>query len=533
MGRNFTRQFKKVLAEYDFRDLTAIIILCSHFYENSEEEKDEYEEIKNLYAKVLAFYNFDSKNTQIDYSDNCTIENIRLSLFDYLTKKCKNDYSQLKSLAKQKKISSKQLLYELSSPKTFAKTFIETLPIKLRPFNDFLIDKYGIDSAFIQNACESILKRMLSPCSKDEIITHRITNISRCFPSTFLDDMISINDKFSELLDINTFSKNVCFPVVKCGEEYHLISPEVFIDNFYKCIHRLYYKNSNKEQKDSMGILKGALFNEACEQLFINFGFSNILSNYYYNDGEIDLLVIDKDVLFVVECKSRNYTDKVSSESNAYEKANNSNLDSASKQVHRFIDKLNASGEVTLNKKEDKVKICRGNYEFIIPVVINLENLAELNSDFERREKNAIYISFDDLWIIREIIDTRKWLIIDFFAQILENENEKALADDVIDMFPFYCQYKNMSILFSKKYNILIHNLGNDFFQEYFSYKTDLNPISYFGNDISRFKYTNEDSYKKIIEKYHQSYWKTEDDFINEKHHSILNDRFRTSIKKL
>ena len=88
-----------------------------------------------------------------------------------------------------------------------------------------------------------------------------------------------------------------------------------------------------------------------------------------------------------------------------------------------------------------------------------------------------------------------------------------AVVDDIIDMFAFYCQCKNLSILFEEKLNVIVYKLGNDYFQDYFSYKNDINPIELFDNDINSFQVDEKMMYENIIEKYHSTYWKIINDF--------------------
>ena len=170
-------------------------------------------------------------------------------------------------------------------------------------------------------------------------------------------------------------------------------------------------------------------------------------------------------MLFVVECKARNYTDKVSGISNSFVKANDSNLDHASNQIHRFLDSLKKKKHILLRKNSDIVNVKIDNYSIIIPLVINIDNLAELNADF--------------------------------------------------DMFAFYCQCKNLGILFDEKTNVIIYKLGNDYFQDYFAYRTNIKPIKSFDNDVATFKPIKEFQYRVLIDKYHKKHWKTIADIIN------------------
>lgn len=297
-------------------------------------------------------------------------------------------------------------------------------------------------------------------------------------------------------------------PIVKIDNRFYLLSAEVFIDNFYLSIHRFIVNNSTKEEKDKLFALKGENFNDICGDLFHNkFKFLNVYKNVNYSLGEIDLIVEDSDALLIIECKSRNYTDKVSSKSNAYIKANKSNLDFASSQLNRFLREFESKGTISLHKNNTSLNPIRTKYNYIIPIVLNIANLAEVNVDYSNRDKSMLFFSYDDLQIIADIIEDKKYLFIDFCNQLLDNAKEEAFVDDCIDMFAFYCQCKNLSILFNENTNVIIYQLGNDYFQKYFSYVTNKNPIFEFDNDISSFNYQCS-NFKEKIENYHKLHWK-------------------------
>ena len=508
--------FIDLISTYDTRDLMSLLIICSMQYLESDSDKDAYEGAKNLFSKIITHYEYKTQSRRVDFYNEKECNEICNTMMNFLLGKYWSDYNNLSNLVEKGTISEKQFLYELSSPKTYPKTFIDSLPTKIKTFENFLFERYKLDVNQIQKSCEKMIGFMLNDFTGTDVIAHKTTLINGFFPADFLDDLISVNEKSLEISDINSFDKFVCFPVVKIDDEYHMLSVEIYIDNFYKCIHRLCYKCSSQTEKDLYSNLKGRLFNDACEALLKDFGFGDVYSNYCYSGGEIDLLVKDNDVLFVIECKARNYTNKVSGISNSFIKANDSNLDHASNQIHRFLDTLKSKKQIALKKDSDIVSVNFDEFSIIIPLVINIDNLAELNADFENRNNDTVYISFDDLLIINEVIKNRKWLLVDFFNQILEIKNKDVASDDIIDMFAFYCQYKNLSILFDDKTNVIIYKLGNDYFQDYFSYKTNLNPICLFDNDVATFEAIGETNFKSTIDKYHKRYWKILDELVNQ-----------------
>lgn len=513
MKQQVVQNFLKTINKYNAIDLISLMVLCSNNFLDTDETKEMYEGSMNLFARILASLNFVSKNEKVDFMNENECNIIFNNLLTYLKGKYDCDCAELSECVNKNKISFKQFLYEISSPKTYPKTFVKSILFKMKPLETFLFNQYNLSLNQLQIACEAIMKQMLMEFSSDDIINHNFINITKYLPIKLYDDLIDINQKYDNLLDINANSKLVCFPVIKSCNMFYLTSPEVFIDNFYKCIQRLYSKKATKEEKDILSNQKGQMFNDSCEQIFKSMGFNDIYSNYKYSNGEIDLLIEDKDVLIIVECKARNYTDKTSGLSTSFIKANEHNLDNAAGQVHRFIDLLNKKETVTLQNENKKIKVSIDKYKYIIPIVLNIDNLAEINADFDQRKENTIYVSFDDLLIIADVVRNKRWLLIDFFYQLVNCKREDAVVDDIIDMFAFYCQCKNLSILFEEKLNVIVYKLGNDYFQDYFSYNNDINPIELFDNDINSFQVDEKMMYENIIEKYHSTYWKTISNF--------------------
>lgn len=513
MKQQLVQNFLETINKYNALDLISLMVLYSNNFLDTDGAKEMYEGSVNLFARILASLNFVSKNEKVDFMNENECNIIFNNLFAYLKEKYDFDCAELRECVAKNKISFKQFSYEISSPKTYPKTFVKSVLFKMKPLETFLLNKYNLSLNQLQIACEAIMKQMLMGFPFNDIINHNFINITKYLPIKLYDDLIDINEKYDNLLDINANSKLACFPVIKNCNMFYITSAEVFIDNLYKCIQRLYSKKATKEEKDILSNQKGQIFNDSCEQIFENMGFNDIYSNYKYSNGEIDLLIDDKDVLIVVECKARNYTDKTSGLSTSFIKANEHNLDNAAGQVHRFIDLLNEKEAIILQNENKKIKISIDKYKYIIQIVLNIDNLAEINADFNQRKENTIYVSFDDLLIIADVVGKKRWLLVDFFYQLVNCKRYNAVVDDIIDMFAFYCQCKNLSILFEEKLNVIVYKLGNDYFQDYFSYKNDINPIELFDNDINSFQVDEKMMYENIIEKYHSTYWKIINDF--------------------
>lgn len=502
--------FCKIIQKYNPVDIFLLLILCRQ--SNVGDIEEEFDGAINLFAKIISQSKSVIKTKSIDFFNESHTNKLANVIIDYLLKKYKKDRKELQKIEDEGKITRNQYLYELASPKTYSKIFVEGIDAKLSPFNEMLIQRYKIDSKFIKISCEKIYKNAIKQHTLFDVLNHSITEISTLFPHKFLDDLININERNEEILNINSFSKKVCIPIIKVNSSYHILSFELFIDSFYQAVHRLCKNEMSKEQNDGLSNLKGQNFNTACEEVFKKeFCFENVYSNFEYSanneDGEIDLLISDKDLLIVIECKSRNYTDKISGISSAFKKANKNNLDFASSQIQRFLEILDKKRNIKLHKGKEIISIDKSKYNFIIPLVINLANLAEINTDYFVRNKKTLFISYDDLKIISSVLQGRKALFVDFCSQFLSTINPKSMSDDIIDTFAFYCQKKNLSLLQQENCNVVIYQLGNDYFQDYFSYSSEINPINLFDNDINTFNYDEFSNYKEAILNYHKTGW--------------------------
>ena len=66
-----------------------------------------------------------------------------------------------------------------------------------------------------------------------------------------------------------------------------------------------------------------------------------------------------------------------------------------------------------------------------------------------------------------------------------------------------------MEILYQENLNVVINELGNDYFEPYFSFSTERNPIFSFDTDIASFSMLPSETYHKCITRYHQNHWET------------------------
>ena len=502
--------FLRTIEHYDKSSLKTFLILMQTEFEENVGDKEAYMGAKRLFARICCTFNYLSKNHRIDFSNEHENALVANSLMPFLLNKYWDDYLTLQECVENGTITEKQFHYELAFSKTYPRVFVKNLADRLVPFHEYL-SKYETSEKEISSGLEELFRFIIKPMGFNRIVSESNVDLKQFLPQKLLYALVNANEKTDSLLSINAFSKEPYFPVCEENGSFYLISPEELLDYCYKSIHRLFMKNSSLDERSALMLEKGANFNRMCANLFkCDFGFESVYENMQYVSGEVDLIVIEKDCLIIIECKSRNYTDKVSGLSESFVKANQSNLDHAFDQINRFIKHLNAAEHATLKDKAGAgVRLNAKDFKYIIPLVINLDNLAEINADYDSRHHNCAYVSYDDLTIIQNTIGKRKWLLVDFLQQLITNANANTMADDIVDMFAFYCQYKNLGILYQDEINICINELGNDYYRDYFSFSHENNPINTFDTDVATFRMHTTESFAQCINRYHESHWQT------------------------
>ena len=181
MNEQLTKDFIKLISTYDIRDLMALLIMCSTQYFNSDSDKDSYEGVKNLFSKIITHYKYKLQNKHVDFYNEKECNKICNTMLNFLFEKYWSDHDNLSKLVKQGTISEKQFHYELSSPKTYPMTFIDSLPTKIKTFEDFLLERYKLDANQIQKSCEKLIRFMLNDFTGMDIITHKATLINGFF----------------------------------------------------------------------------------------------------------------------------------------------------------------------------------------------------------------------------------------------------------------------------------------------------------------------------------------------------------------
>ncbi len=508
--------FLGAISYYENSSLNALVLLLQKEFENHIYDKEAYIGAKRLFSKICCTYKHPNSGHRIDFHNENECVLVANSLMPFLLNKYQDDYVALREYFEKGKITEKQFHYELAFSKTYARVFVNNLSDRLAPFHEFLL-KYETSENDLSRGLKQLFRTLIQPKTIKQITSVSTIDICSFLPSKLIDALVYGNEMTDSLQSISAFSKEPYFPVCHENGLFRLLSAEELLDYFYKTLHRLFMKNANQAERDALMREKGINFNRMCANLFRNgFGFKNVYENMEYSGGEIDLLVVDKDCLFIIECKSRNYTDKLSGSSESYVKANQSNLEHAFEQINRFLQLLKANHHVMLkNKANNRTRVDIADFHYIIPLVINIDNMAELNADYDSRNKNCAYISYDDLSIVSNVINKRKWLLVDFLHQLISNAKADAGADDIIDMFAFYCQCKNLSLLFQDETNVVVNELGNDYFEAYFSFKTERNPIESFDSDIARFETLETESFLECITRYHEKHWATAESLLN------------------
>lgn len=113
-------KFIKIIEKYDPRDLLNLIILIQPSYCKNDIGKDEYEGVKNLFAKIISFSSSFRKE-YINYYDEKLCNSILNIMLSFLTQKYNSDCDDLNMLVCEGKLGQKQMMYEIGCPKTYAR----------------------------------------------------------------------------------------------------------------------------------------------------------------------------------------------------------------------------------------------------------------------------------------------------------------------------------------------------------------------------------------------------------------------------
>ena len=207
MKQQLVQNFLETINKYNALDLISLMVLYSNNFLDTDGAKEMYEGSVNLFARILASLNFVSKNEKVDFMNENECNIIFNNLFAYLKEKYDCDCAELRECVAKNKISFKQFSYEISSPKTYPKTFVKSVLFKMKPLETFLLNQYNLSLNQLQIACEAIMKQMLMGFPFNDIINHNFINITKYLPIKLYDDLIDINEKYDNLLDINANSK--------------------------------------------------------------------------------------------------------------------------------------------------------------------------------------------------------------------------------------------------------------------------------------------------------------------------------------
>lgn len=81
MAKNKTKLFLDTICKYDIRDLFVLLIVCSHVFTDDDIKMETYEGVKNLFSKIISFYNFSSKGDRIDFHDENSKDKYELTRY--------------------------------------------------------------------------------------------------------------------------------------------------------------------------------------------------------------------------------------------------------------------------------------------------------------------------------------------------------------------------------------------------------------------------------------------------------------------
>jgi len=480
-------------------------IICE-FRNRDRKVVDMAQGVLYAFSKLIAQIKIDSKNVYPFYLDTPFCNKIKDKLYTSMYSLYNYDYKELLKRKDNGKISNSQMGYELSSPKSYPNIFIINLYTRLKPFESLIKQKWNLEIEDISSGIKTIEIKYEKDYSALEYFSKKTWCIDGVFPVKFMDDLINSNKNAAKFY---CFNKSTLCPILKREENYFVLNFDLFIDSIYNNIIKCLMLDKTESEKSELGKIKGEVFNEYCGTVLKkSFIASKIFYNYQYSvdnkKGEIDIVLIDKDVLILCECKNRNYSHSSMGENDDYLKYDAESFDKATAQVLDPVNYLKNKGILKLRKKGlSDLVLNKENYNYVIPLVFNLENLGELNFDYKNRNNNLCYFSLDDITTIVEIIKKRSYLFVDFISQLSDKDKfEKEVTDDLMNVFVYYLVHIDLDDLYTGNVNLKYY--ANKYLEKHFNTINNNEVIDSISPNLSKNIFSESCTYKCLIQQIHK-----------------------------
>ena len=249
-------------------------------------------------------------------------------------------------------------------------------------------------------------------------------------------------------------------PFIKINGTSYCFDYNNFFDNIYRSLqtaifsHGEKYKEKWKEsQTEASEEIVGKIFSDLLP------GCSVFRSNHYQIKGgsaENDLMVIYKDVLFVIEVKAGSFTyTPAFFDLKAHKASLNALIQKAEKQCIRTLDYIKSSSEAKFYEddalKQYSFSVRRSDYSQIYMLDVTVDDINEIAAAAEKiyiakAKEDIISLSIDDLWVYRDYFDSPAEFIHYIKQRTAATRSAEVYTFDELDHLGLYINHNVYSI---------------------------------------------------------------------------------------
>jgi hypothetical protein len=228
-----------------------------------------------------------------------------------------------------------------------------------------------------------------------------------------------------------------------------------FFDNFYRSLKKAVFSHGDQYQ-EKWKISQTNASEKLVEKIFEDIlpGCNGYKSNHYKIKGgsaENDLIILYKDVLFIVEIKAGAFTyTKAFFDIQAHKRSLDALIQKAEKQCIRTKDFICSSTIATFYKddalEQFSFSIKSADYSQIYMLSVTVDDINEIASAVEKiqivkAKEDIVSLSLDDLWVYRDYFDSPAEFIHFIKQRILSTKSQEVYTFDELDHLGLYIKH--------------------------------------------------------------------------------------------
>jgi|GEM_PF-883112 len=440
-----------------------------------------------LYLLRLFLNKEEGNKTDIDYKKiENLLESIEESYRDKLADTQINDYydnNYRKSLA----ITGTYLNYFTNSNLVFIEQMIEKINATFGPLTEFIFQQTGvtvddyirfylesseISQTKFQNCYEVYLSQVFDKTEEGITCWSEINNL---FLPYSLPLKLAINKLDYKDFDIDKLEKLFSFFSSYPGDcntnyycTFNVLWSKPFIclkpNEYYlpfnsqllQSIYYFLYNICENKSKNRVSSIRANLLEKKTKRLFENYfkGYNpKILSNYYINFSECekDLLVICKNIVLIIECKSKKYNEPFRNPDISYEKIKRDfkvSIQDAYRQVKEVEDLFQSQNEVIITDKfKNEIEvISTKKITQVVSIIVTQERFGQIQCDLGLlldKEEGDFYpwsVSIDDLESVLLTFNRKEnpYGVLSIYLSAREKLHERLICFDELDLVAHY-----------------------------------------------------------------------------------------------